>query len=218
VLDLRGTGEVLLSFRMQSSNLPRLCTAVASIVEETGLYLLQSNVFASYAETDSNSHDLSSPQEPQSSLIFTTSSTTQFTSFRPDDIPYKDAKLSIFFETQEMMEDTLILLRFNCPDGGCDYIASGWSDLKLHLRAIHGMLTWYERTSSLGFDCGLNQPKQRPLHSDEENIRARTHNISSKPSTAPLAIYSTSFTAPKTERRRCGSPSDVRVLSGMYTW
>ena len=35
-----------------------------------------------------------------------------------------------------MMEDALILLRFNCPDGdgGCDYIASGWSDLKLHVK------------------------------------------------------------------------------------
>jgi len=44
-----------------------------------------------------------------------------------------------------MMEDTLILLRFNCPDGSCDYIASGWSDLKLHVRGLHGNLMWYER-------------------------------------------------------------------------
>ena len=144
MLDLRGTGEVLLCFGMQSSDLPCLRTTPASIVEETRLYLLQGNVFTSYAETDSNSHGPFSSQEPQSSLIFTTSPTTQFTEFRPDDIPYKDAKLSIFFETQEMMEDTLILLRFNCPDGGCDYIASGWSDLKLHLRGVHGRLTWYE--------------------------------------------------------------------------
>ena len=150
-------------------------------------------------------------------MIFTTSPTTQFTSFRPDDIPYKDAKLSIFFETQEMMEDTLILLRFNCPDGGCDYIASGWSDLKLHLRGIHGRLMWYERTTSPKSGCGLNRSKQRPLRSDEENIRSRTHNIFSKPSTVPLALYSASFPIPKTERRRCGSPSDVRVLSGVYT-
>lgn len=41
-----------------------------------------------------------------------------------------------------MMEDTLILLRFNCPDKDCDYIANGWSDLKLHTRAAHGKLMW----------------------------------------------------------------------------
>ena len=85
----------------------------------------------------------SSRQEPQSSLIFTTSPTATFKSFGPGDIPYKDNKLSVFFETQEMMEDTLILLRFNCPDGSCDYIASGWNDLRLHVRGSHGNLMWY---------------------------------------------------------------------------
>ena len=89
-------------------------------------------------------------------MIFTTSSTETFTSFKPNDIPYKDAKLSIFFETQEMMEDTLILLRFNCPDGSCDYIAGGWNDLKLHVRGSHGNLMWYELFSSPRSGCGLN--------------------------------------------------------------
>lgn len=79
-----------------------------------------------------------------------------FTSFGPNNVPYKDAKLSIFFETQEMMEDTLILLRFNCPDGSCDYIAGGWSDLKLHIRGAHGHLMWYEHPPSPDYDRGLN--------------------------------------------------------------
>ncbi|OCH93808.1 hypothetical protein OBBRIDRAFT_748742 [Obba rivulosa] len=79
-------------------------------------------------------------KEPQPSVIFTTSADTPWTSYTPDKIPYKDSKLSISFETQEMMEDTLILLRFNCPDPNCDYIGNGWSDLKLHTRATHGKL------------------------------------------------------------------------------
>jgi hypothetical protein len=41
------------------------------------------------------------------------------------------------------MEDTLILLRFNCPDSACDYLGNGWGDLKLHVRATHGKLLWY---------------------------------------------------------------------------
>jgi hypothetical protein len=42
-----------------------------------------------------------------------------------------------------MMEETLLLLRYNCPDSDCDYIGKGWGDLKLHVRATHGKLMWF---------------------------------------------------------------------------
>ncbi|KAI0748387.1 hypothetical protein C8Q80DRAFT_1270806 [Daedaleopsis nitida] len=80
-------------------------------------------------------------KEPQPAVIFTTNADAPWTSYTPDNIPYKDAKLAISFETQEMMEETLILLRFNCPDPQCSFIGNGWSDLKLHTRATHGKLT-----------------------------------------------------------------------------
>ncbi|GLB34540.1 putative zinc finger [Lyophyllum shimeji] len=79
-------------------------------------------------------------KDPQASVIFTASRDAPFSSYAPESIPFKDAKLSIFFETQEMMEETLILLRFNCPDPDCVYIGNGWGDLKLHVRATHGKL------------------------------------------------------------------------------
>ncbi|KXN92886.1 hypothetical protein AN958_07306 [Leucoagaricus sp. SymC.cos] len=79
-------------------------------------------------------------KEPQPTVIFTTSPDAEFGVYKPDDIPHKDAKLSIYFETQEMMEETLILLKFNCPDASCDYIGNGWADLKLHTRAVHARL------------------------------------------------------------------------------
>ncbi|KAG6370057.1 hypothetical protein JVT61DRAFT_12459 [Boletus reticuloceps] len=79
-------------------------------------------------------------KEPQLTVIFTASADADFASYTPDAIPYKDPKLAIFFETQDMMEETLILLRFNCPDAECDYTAPGWGDLKLHTRAVHGKL------------------------------------------------------------------------------
>jgi hypothetical protein len=82
------------------------------------------------------------PQEPQRTVIFTASPDAEFSSYKPDDISFKDARLSINFETQEMMEETLILLKFNCPNDDCDYIANGWGDLKLHTRAVHGRLIW----------------------------------------------------------------------------
>lgn len=82
-------------------------------------------------------------KEPQVSVIFTVSPDATFSSFTPESIPYKDSKLAIHFETQEMMEDTLILLRFNCSNSDCDFIGSGWGDLKLHVRGTHGRLMWY---------------------------------------------------------------------------
>ncbi|KAL4064806.1 hypothetical protein V8B97DRAFT_1875710 [Scleroderma yunnanense] len=79
-------------------------------------------------------------KETQPMVIFTCSPDALFSSYRPDDIPHKDYKLSIYFETTDMMEETLVLLRFNCPDHDCDYTASGWGDLKLHVRAVHGKM------------------------------------------------------------------------------
>lgn len=76
-------------------------------------------------------------------MIFTTSPDALYDSFGVESMAYKDAKLAIAFETQEMMEETLILLRFNCPDSACDYLGNGWGDLKLHVRATHGKLLWY---------------------------------------------------------------------------
>lgn len=76
-------------------------------------------------------------------MIFTTSIDALFASYAPEQIQFKDSRLQIFFETQEMMEETMILLRFNCPDPACDYIAtSGWGDLKLHVRGMHGKQMW----------------------------------------------------------------------------
>ncbi|EGN95836.1 hypothetical protein SERLA73DRAFT_162550 [Serpula lacrymans var. lacrymans S7.3] len=77
-------------------------------------------------------------KEPQPNAIFTVSPDALFSSYTPESIPHKDSKLSIFFETEDMMAETLILLRFNCPDPDCDYTGTGWGDLKLHVRALHG--------------------------------------------------------------------------------
>ncbi|PPR02196.1 hypothetical protein CVT24_011423 [Panaeolus cyanescens] len=78
--------------------------------------------------------------EPQSAVVFTESADAPFSNFNLEALPHKDSKLFIYFETQEMMEDTLLILRFNCPDPECDYIGNGWGDLKLHVRATHGKM------------------------------------------------------------------------------
>ncbi|KAH9035323.1 hypothetical protein EDB85DRAFT_2288694 [Lactarius pseudohatsudake] len=79
-------------------------------------------------------------KEPQPTVIFTVSPDAPFASYASDAIPFQDVKLGISFETQEIMEESLLLLRFNCPDSSCDYIATGWNDLKLHARGNHSKL------------------------------------------------------------------------------
>ena len=70
-------------------------------------------------------------------MLCTTDAKTTFQSFPPDAFPFSDAKLGIAFQSPEMMEDTLSLLRFNCPELHCDYLATGWPDLKKHVRQAH---------------------------------------------------------------------------------
>lgn len=86
-----------------------------------------------------------------------------------------------------MMEETLILLRFNCPDGSCDYIASGWSDLRLHVRGAHGTLMWYERSSCLEF--GLYKTTHSDLCIRMKKVFAHEH-ATYPPNTMPLHLPS----------------------------
>ncbi|KAI0819043.1 hypothetical protein BC629DRAFT_1466103 [Irpex lacteus] len=106
-------------------------------------------------------------KEPQPSVVFTSSPDAPWSSYTPDVIPYKDPKLAIFFETQEMMEDSLVLLRFNCPDSTCDYIGNGWSDLKLHTRATHGKVMCdicIRFKKIFAHEHTLYTPSQLPFH------------------------------------------------------
>ena len=81
-------------------------------------------------------------KEPRPTVIFTVSPDAPFSSYTPESTPYKDEKLAILFETEGMMQDSLVLLYFNCPDSSCNYIATGWNDLKLHVRGTHKKFMW----------------------------------------------------------------------------
>ncbi|GAA5949159.1 hypothetical protein JCM3765_003309 [Sporobolomyces pararoseus] len=96
------------------------------------------------------------------SVIFTESESKPFEEYDPESTPFSDTKLGILFETRVQLEDTLSLLRFNCPfrpnssdspdssipessdvassqssSDPCPQILTGWSDLKRHVRAAH---------------------------------------------------------------------------------
>lgn len=73
-------------------------------------------------------------------LIFTSSLTKSFSDFEPADIPYTDKKLPISFETKEALEESVLLLRYNCPDPNCEVACTGWKDYKAHIRRDHHRL------------------------------------------------------------------------------
>ncbi|KAJ7603132.1 hypothetical protein FB45DRAFT_1094959 [Roridomyces roridus] len=105
--------------------------------------------------------------EPQPNMVFTASPDALFSSFETDQMTWKDAKLSIYFESQEMMEETLLLLRFNCPDSECDFIGNSWSDIKLHVRATHGRLMCdlcIRSKKVFAHEHALYPPNILPLH------------------------------------------------------
>ncbi|KAJ7453217.1 hypothetical protein FB451DRAFT_1145061 [Mycena latifolia] len=106
-------------------------------------------------------------KDPQPTMVFTPSPDALFGSFDTATMPWKDAKLGVYFETQEMMEETLLLLRFNCPDAQCDYIGNSWSDLKLHVRATHGRLMCdlcIRHKKVFAHEHALYPPNLLPLH------------------------------------------------------
>ncbi|KLO14194.1 hypothetical protein SCHPADRAFT_826837 [Schizopora paradoxa] len=76
-------------------------------------------------------------KHPQEVVVFTSSPDALFSEYDIQNMPLKDSKLSIFFEAQEMMDDSLMLLRFNCPDPECPFIARGWNDLRTHVKVLH---------------------------------------------------------------------------------
>ncbi|CCA67505.1 hypothetical protein PIIN_01334 [Serendipita indica DSM 11827] len=73
-------------------------------------------------------------------VIITSSADRLFESYTSSETPFQDSKLGIHFESQELMEDCRILLRFNCPDLACEYVARNWPELKYHTRTEHGLL------------------------------------------------------------------------------
>ena len=69
----------------------------------------------------------------------------KFNDFDIRDWKFKDVKLGMMFETRDMLDDTLALLRFNCPEPTCDDVCSGWGDLRRHVKREHNRMLWYVR-------------------------------------------------------------------------
>lgn len=70
-------------------------------------------------------------------VVFTDDSEKRYEDFKEADFSRTDNNLGINYEKPEIFEDTVLLLRYNCPDESCDTACLGWPDLHRHVRSIH---------------------------------------------------------------------------------
>ncbi|KAL4802798.1 hypothetical protein BDV18DRAFT_61357 [Aspergillus unguis] len=71
-------------------------------------------------------------------VIFTDDPVKRFEEFKDSDYAQKDDNLGIKYEKNEIFEDTVLLLRYNCPERTCDVACLGWPDLHRHVKTKHG--------------------------------------------------------------------------------
>ncbi|KAF2669655.1 hypothetical protein BT63DRAFT_373486 [Microthyrium microscopicum] len=70
-------------------------------------------------------------------FVIFTNDEKNFQEFDDASISFTDSTLGIKYESKEIQEDTLLLLRYNCPDPECDVACLGWPDLHRHVREKH---------------------------------------------------------------------------------
>ena len=71
-------------------------------------------------------------------VVFTDSPDKRFQDFQDNEFAKIDGNLGIKYEKHEILEDTILLLRYNCPDRDCDVACLGWPDLHRHVKSKHG--------------------------------------------------------------------------------
>ena len=71
-------------------------------------------------------------------MIFTDNAEKQYQDFEEKDLTRTDENLGIKYERDAIVEDTVLLLRYNCPDKDCDVACFGWPDLHRHVKTKHG--------------------------------------------------------------------------------
>lgn len=70
-------------------------------------------------------------------VIFTDEGEKRYEDYKEADFYRTDGNLGIAYERPEIFEDTVLLLRYNCPDSTCDAACLGWPDLHRHVRSVH---------------------------------------------------------------------------------
>ncbi|KAH7305970.1 hypothetical protein B0I35DRAFT_483716 [Stachybotrys elegans] len=74
---------------------------------------------------------------PASYVIFTDDAEKRFESYTDSDFTTSDTNIGIKYTNEDIVGDTVLLLRYNCPDASCDFAGLGWPDLHRHVKSAH---------------------------------------------------------------------------------
>lgn len=70
-------------------------------------------------------------------VIFTDDRNRRYQDYPESDFTSTDDVLGIKYDQREIYDDTVLLLRYNCPDPTCDIACWGWPDLHRHVKKFH---------------------------------------------------------------------------------
>ncbi|ODA82488.1 hypothetical protein RJ55_00995 [Drechmeria coniospora] len=74
---------------------------------------------------------------PAPFVIFTDDSEKRFEQYVDKDFTTTDTNVGIKYTNEDIVGDTVLLLRYNCPDASCDVAGLGWPDLHRHVKSAH---------------------------------------------------------------------------------
>ncbi|UKZ66088.1 uncharacterized protein TrAtP1_007270 [Trichoderma atroviride] len=74
---------------------------------------------------------------PASYVIFTDDAEKRFEDYADRDFTSTDTNIGIKYTNEDIVGDTVLLLRYNCPDESCDFAGLGWADLHRHVKSAH---------------------------------------------------------------------------------
>ncbi|KAK4897712.1 hypothetical protein LTR27_004484 [Elasticomyces elasticus] len=72
-----------------------------------------------------------------STVVFTDEAEKKYESYGWEHFFRSDPGLGINYTKEEIFIDSVLLLRYNCPDESCDFACMGWPDLHYHVRTAH---------------------------------------------------------------------------------
>ncbi|KAI1761924.1 hypothetical protein GGR53DRAFT_522048 [Hypoxylon sp. FL1150] len=70
-------------------------------------------------------------------VLFTDDATKRYQDYTDADVTSTDDNIGIRYTNEDIVGDTVLLLRYNCPDDSCDFAGLGWPDLHRHVRNVH---------------------------------------------------------------------------------
>ncbi|CCF47754.1 zinc finger protein, partial [Colletotrichum higginsianum] len=76
---------------------------------------------------------------PSPFVVFTEDANKRYEDYTDADITSFDSNIGIRYTNEEIVGDTVVLLRYNCPADDCVFAGLGWPDLHRHVRSTHHM-------------------------------------------------------------------------------